>query len=480
MKEVDYYREQGGESLDLEEKPDIKTLGVQPEQDENVNQTSDIPQLLVIKKEEVSPEWIQTLERQYPNLHIKEEQEETWSTQEEKPSNGLLITGVPVKSEDGDDDDLKPQLSELHQSQSFKKEVKVEVKKEEEDEPPISSSANHIKTETGGAPETTTNSDPRRDSEPNTDKQASAAFEAEVSVDGNNSDDDATDDDDEWQEPLSNCRPKTKDRDSNRKESDSNPAKTSFSCSECGKDFLSKQSLQSHVTSHSGRTPSSHLLNKKCSRVKQKADSKTSIGKAEKRYVCNDCGHRFRHRFNLKRHMRVHTGEKPFSCDICGRRFKQQCSLKRHTRRHKGEKSFNCDLCDKRFNVKDDLRQHMKCHTGEKPFGCQLCGKTYRAQCGLKRHMIVHSGERPFHCDICGKTFNEKKSLSKHGIIHTGEKPFGCDVCGKKFRHQCNVKTHMRIHTGEKPFGCNKCERKFNQSVLLKKHMKVHTEESSL
>lgn len=40
MKEVDYYREQGGESLDLEEKPDIKTLGVQPEQDANVNQTS--------------------------------------------------------------------------------------------------------------------------------------------------------------------------------------------------------------------------------------------------------------------------------------------------------------------------------------------------------------------------------------------------------------------------------------------------------
>lgn len=40
MKEVDYYREPGGESLDLEEKPDIKTLGVQPEQDANVNRTS--------------------------------------------------------------------------------------------------------------------------------------------------------------------------------------------------------------------------------------------------------------------------------------------------------------------------------------------------------------------------------------------------------------------------------------------------------
>lgn len=40
MQEVDYYRDQGGESLDLEEKPDIKTLGVQPEQHANVNQTS--------------------------------------------------------------------------------------------------------------------------------------------------------------------------------------------------------------------------------------------------------------------------------------------------------------------------------------------------------------------------------------------------------------------------------------------------------
>lgn len=40
MKEVDYYQEQSGESLDLEEKTDIKTLGVSQEQDANVSQTS--------------------------------------------------------------------------------------------------------------------------------------------------------------------------------------------------------------------------------------------------------------------------------------------------------------------------------------------------------------------------------------------------------------------------------------------------------
>ena len=67
-----------------------------------------VQQLLVIK-EEVPPEWSPSLDQEDPEpLHIKEEQEEVWTSQEGEQLNGLQeaditrfpFTAVPVKRED--------------------------------------------------------------------------------------------------------------------------------------------------------------------------------------------------------------------------------------------------------------------------------------------------------------------------------------------------------------------------------------------
>lgn len=56
-------------------------------------------------------------------------------------------------------------------------------------------------------------------------------------------------------------------------------------------------------------------------------------------FSCSQCGETFGRRFNLRRHMRTHTGERPFTCSVCARSFKQRKNLVKHARFHTGTSS---------------------------------------------------------------------------------------------------------------------------------------------
>ncbi|XP_038580299.1 zinc finger protein 771-like [Micropterus salmoides] len=320
-------------------------------------------------KEEVPPEhqqWIPSLDQEDPlePPHIKEEQEELWSSQEGEQLPGLEeaditkfpFTHVPVKTEE--DDDEKPQSSQLHQCQTEQMEADGED---------------------CGGPEPARDSDPDRRLQTETEDKAliSAESETEISDDdfkdsrelqsGSNTNNDGV--------PVIDVK--------------CNAIKKSFICSECGRKFGRKDSLRRHMRFHTGEKP----------------------------YSCSVCGKRFSQRPNLIRHMRCHSGEKPFSCSFCDTSFAVRSALVNHMRIHTGEKPFSCLYCDKSFTQKGGLKKHMTVHTGEKPYSCPVCDKSFSQKANLTYHFSVHTGQKQFSCSVCDKRFTWQSQVKSHKCV---------------------------------------------------------------
>ncbi|XP_044043551.1 zinc finger and SCAN domain-containing protein 22-like isoform X2 [Siniperca chuatsi] len=250
-------------------------------------------QLLLVSKEDDPPEqqdWSPSLDQEDPPEppHIKEEQEELWTSQEGEQLRGLeeadiikfTFTPVPVKSEE--DDEEKPQSSQLHQR--LTEQMKTEADGED-----------------CGRPEPARNSDPDTHLQPATRDKTS---------------------DSKPDEPQSGLNPLK-----------NNSGVKSFSCSECGKRFTKNSSLKTHMRIHTGEKPFSCSVCGKGFTQKTHLRLHSPVHTGVKPFSCSVCGKGFTQKTHLTAHLRIHE-KKPFTCSVCKTNFSDRSKLFKHVRIH--------------------------------------------------------------------------------------------------------------------------------------------------
>lgn len=247
-------------------------------------------------------------------------------------------------------------------------------------------------------------------------------------------------------------------------------------CSICGKVFLLKEALNSHLSTHHSKKASFF----KCIYCEKKFSEEVLLLEHEKthlvtgRYQCPTCGYSYGIRNHFEAHLKSHTKVKDFVCQHCGKEFLRLNSMQRHVQVCHAGHRIQCPICKKK--LKGHLTEHLRTHDKKRPHECPDCGQCFTQSTQLTVHRRSHTGARPYPCKICANSFSHSTALMLHIRRHTGEKPFRCAMCPLMFSQLPHMKAHMKtIHGKENAYKCEKCDQFFKLKVDLERHNKFCT-----
>lgn len=191
-------------------------------------------------------------------------------------------------------------------------------------------------------------------------------------------------------------------------------------------------------------------------------------------YRCPLCPKEVVSKYNLKRHMMIHTGEKPHKCPTCYKGFREQSDLRKHKKVHiYGNRLFECNICFRSYQSykankcyycegdDEDLPPPNTYEDDSKLYSCFLCTTTQLTTIQLKQHLIqVHPATSRVTYTNNSNGVSNGSSGSSAGKSTTSssasrnvedmEKIHKCNVCSKAFRSKQFLMLHTLTHANNR------------------------------
>ena len=272
-----------------------------------------------------------------------------------------------------------------------------------------------------------------------------------------------------------------------------------FKCKVCEQAFSSQYFLDVHVDKAHSSTSASFsgytcktcgkifMLHKKFLKHQSYHNTCDKMGT----FTCSDCGLEYKTKDGLDSHMRKHTGEKPFHCDQCGRSFSHKESVKEHMKTHSSNMEHSCEICGQKFRYKGSLRTHMSRH--DEKIDCAICKKIFLYYKDLQEHNETNHSEHAQSQNLEEVRKRRSPKLTEPRLVVEIERRWPCDVCGLNFNTMSEMKDHrITQHDDDRKnnsamkkatlalspahvkarFSCKDCGLAFSQKVKLVIHMK--------
>lgn len=223
-----------------------------------------------------------------------------------------------------------------------------------------------------------------------------------------------------------------------------------------------------------------------------------SVTEAKSSQSCSFCGKCFNTVESLLKHKRFHKGERPYTCLQCGKKFKRQAHLIGHKATH--QKRIQCTVCRKVLPTIGELIQHRRLHPKRGKLKCPYCDQELDHPSHFLRHIRSHqrqeenatgyeerlsvrtqeslepveedSRPKKLQCSLCREQFAGAQEMRTHCLNHISSSSNKCPFCKKRFSNRRSLLCHLVIHTGDKSFSCSHCGKQFYRDVYLELHTK--------